>query len=111
MKYCEKCGKELMDEAVVCTGCGCPVVTKQANNSPSAPAQVVSKKAKRAKIFGILSILILAPLGLPGIILANSSKNETGGVMNKDAKTGLTCSIIGLAIWGLMLVLYFGKII
>ena len=23
MKYCSKCGKELMDEAVVCPGCGC----------------------------------------------------------------------------------------
>ena len=23
MKYCTKCGKELMDEAVVCPSCGC----------------------------------------------------------------------------------------
>ena len=23
MKYCSTCGKELMDEAVVCPGCGC----------------------------------------------------------------------------------------
>lgn len=23
MKYCTKCGKELLDEAVVCPGCGC----------------------------------------------------------------------------------------
>lgn len=25
MKYCQKCGKEIVDEAVVCTGCGCSV--------------------------------------------------------------------------------------
>ena len=25
MKYCQKCGKELFDEAVICPGCGCPV--------------------------------------------------------------------------------------
>lgn len=25
MKYCSKCGKELVDEAIVCTGCGCSV--------------------------------------------------------------------------------------
>ena len=25
MKYCQKCGKELVDEAVVCLGCGCAV--------------------------------------------------------------------------------------
>ena len=23
MKFCQKCGKEIMDEAVVCPGCGC----------------------------------------------------------------------------------------
>lgn len=26
MKYCEKCGKEIMEEEVVCPGCGCAVV-------------------------------------------------------------------------------------
>ena len=25
MKYCSKCGKELIDEAIVCPGCGCAV--------------------------------------------------------------------------------------
>ena len=25
MKFCSKCGKELMDEAVICPGCGCAV--------------------------------------------------------------------------------------
>jgi uncharacterized membrane protein YkgB len=28
MKFCQKCGKEIMDEAVVCLGCGCPVATE-----------------------------------------------------------------------------------
>ena len=23
MKYCSKCGKELVDDAIICTGCGC----------------------------------------------------------------------------------------
>ena len=23
MKYCSKCGQRLLDEAIVCTGCGC----------------------------------------------------------------------------------------
>lgn len=27
--YCSKCGKEIMDEAVVCPGCGCLVQGKQ----------------------------------------------------------------------------------
>ena len=25
MKFCEKCGKELLDEAVICVGCGCAI--------------------------------------------------------------------------------------
>ena len=25
MKFCQKCGKELVDEAVICTNCGCSV--------------------------------------------------------------------------------------
>jgi len=27
MKYCSHCGKELVDEAIVCPGCGCGVAT------------------------------------------------------------------------------------
>lgn len=34
MKYCNNCGKELMDEAIVCTNCGCAV--NGANNIKSA---------------------------------------------------------------------------
>ena len=26
--FCSKCGKEIMDEAVICPGCGCPVAGK-----------------------------------------------------------------------------------
>ena len=36
MKYCSKCGKEIMDEAVVCPNCGCAQETvKNANDSSS----------------------------------------------------------------------------
>jgi len=31
MKYCSKCGKEILDEAIVCPACGCAVV------NPSVP--------------------------------------------------------------------------
>lgn len=37
MKYCQKCGREIMDEAVICPGCGCPTngngVHNQADSS------------------------------------------------------------------------------
>ena len=32
MKFCQKCGKQIMDEAVICPGCGCQVGGAPANN-------------------------------------------------------------------------------
>ena len=103
MKYCSKCGKEIMDEAVVCPGCGCATSVETAPDKVSVP-----KSAKSASVFGILSLLLLAPLGIPAIILANKSKAETGGVMCKQAKTGLVCGIIGLCFWGISLLILLG---
>lgn len=104
MKYCAKCGKEIMDEAVICPNCGCaPEETKNVQKQEVA----VPKKAKTASVLGILSILLLAPLGIPAIILANQSKSETNGVMCKQAKTGFVCGIIGLCWWTVNLLLLF----
>lgn len=29
MKYCSTCGKEILDEAIICPSCGCAVVAPQ----------------------------------------------------------------------------------
>ena len=29
MKYCTKCGSEILDDAVICPNCGCSVETKK----------------------------------------------------------------------------------
>lgn len=43
MKYCSHCGKELMDEAVVCTGCGCAVANiSNITDVPSIVLNVLS---------------------------------------------------------------------
>ncbi|MDD6995735.1 MAG: hypothetical protein SPH68_04290 [Candidatus Borkfalkiaceae bacterium] len=41
--YCSKCGKEMPDEAVVCTGCGCLLHKKEVS-------QMVNKGEARGKI-------------------------------------------------------------
>ena len=33
MKFCSKCGKELVDEAVICINCGCSVASPTASNT------------------------------------------------------------------------------
>lgn len=96
MKFCQKCGKELMDEAVICPGCGCAV----GNQSFSGKKEdEVPKQAKTAQLLGILSIFIFAPLAIPAIILAQKSKEETGGVLCKQARVGQGCGLIGLGLW------------
>jgi len=69
-----------------------------------------SDKAKTSKTCGIISIITAfigwfcslgyasIPLAIVAIVMAVSSKKETNGVLTKDARTGLTCGIIGLVI-------------
>ncbi len=56
MKFCEKCGKEINEEAVVCTNCGCAVENK------TFKAKKVSYDAavEKAATTNIISIIILA---------------------------------------------------
>ena len=47
MKFCQHCGKEIMDEAVICPGCGCSVQTNntqvaEVDNSVSAGMVILS---------------------------------------------------------------------
>ncbi|MHC1723713.1 MAG: hypothetical protein AB9836_10995 [Aminipila sp.] len=44
--YCQKCGKEIHDETIVCVGCGCPVkpLASQSNviDEPSTGLNILS---------------------------------------------------------------------
>ena len=44
MKYCSQCGKELVDEAVVCPNCGCAVQApaNQQEDKPSAGLNILA---------------------------------------------------------------------
>ncbi len=37
MKYCSHCGKEIMDEAVICVNCGCSVNSQTSGQNISNP--------------------------------------------------------------------------
>lgn len=51
MKYCSKCGKEIMEEAVVCPGCGCLVENTQLKSTSDSGLKIA------AKIFMILGTI------------------------------------------------------
>lgn len=48
MKYCSKCGKEIMDEAVICPGCGCAQENNVQGNSVPQIKEAFSDIQKEA---------------------------------------------------------------
>ncbi len=65
MKYCQKCGKELMDEAIICPGCGCAVAAEAYRMQRYAEEN--GGLATAAIIFAFISPLVGIILGIIGI--------------------------------------------
>ena len=84
MKFCSKCGKELFDEAVVCTNCGCAV---DSNNTPAAVVDEVSVG------FCVLSFFV----PLFGVIYWAIKYKET-------PKRAKACGITAIVAWALNIV-------
>ena len=88
MKYCVKCGKELCDEAVVCTGCGCSTDYNNTNNTSGKDS--VSPQDKSSFGFGILGFFV----PLAGLILYIVYRDE----MPLRAKSSLIGAIVGVVV-------------
>ena len=72
MKYCTHCGKELLDEAVICVGCGCPVTEKStqiASGQSVDGATLINTLAQRLNTNGIIWLVIGILQILGGIFL------------------------------------------
>lgn len=57
MKYCTHCGKELLDEAVICVGCGCAVSeqnTQTVNNVSVDGTILLNTLSQRLNTNGII---------------------------------------------------------
>ncbi len=102
MKFCQKCGNEIMEEAVICPSCGCNVEQK---NAPAKGGN--DGLAIASKIFLILGCIaqgwMLIPLAwcLPiTISVCNKMKN------NEPVGTGLkVCSLLFVSLLGGILLL------
>lgn len=79
MKYCTKCGKELMDEAIVCVGCGCLTSGMPAPSSFVAP-ELQIRKRERANWIGwpiiglALQVLLFILAFVPGTWIVKTLK-------------------------------------
>lgn len=56
MKFCAKCGKEILDEAVICPGCGC-AVAMQASAPKVSYEQAISNSGVMVAVGSILLAL------------------------------------------------------
>ncbi len=89
--FCRKCGKELLDEAVVCPGCGCE--TGISNTS----------KQDEATALGICAIIFSILGGWVGLVLSivgYSSKNQKDKLLST---IGLYISIAWVIILTLLI--------
>ena len=53
MKFCQHCGKEIMDQAVICPGCGCSVQSATNQNTGDIDYSVSA---------GLVILAVLIPL-------------------------------------------------
>lgn len=103
MKFCQKCGKEIMDEAVVCPGCGCSVEGGSASNiQSSTTAPKLEEGEKRGLATAALVCSFLLPIA--GIICG-----IIGAVKYKTAKLKNQCIAaipISIVVWILCAMLF-----
>lgn len=102
MKYCSKCGKEIMDEAIVCPGCGCAVAgnpATQFSHQKSPWQSETPTLANCAVAFAILMPFVGIILGIIGTL-----KYQDEALKNRCVR-----AIIGGAFMfaGLLLLLIF----
>lgn len=87
MKYCQKCGNELMEEAVICPSCGC--------------AQTKLETEKDSSSFGWALLGFCIPL--VGFILWLVWKDSTPLKAKSAGKGALASVIASIVLW----VIYF----
>lgn len=90
MKFCSHCGKEIMEKAVICPGCGC---------------QIEESEADRANP-GLIVLSILIPI--VGIIMSIVSWNKTPHAAKTYLKTALITISVRVIFWILLYAAVFG---
>lgn len=105
MKYCAHCGKELLDEAEICMGCGCKTT------ETSAPA--LQLKTNRGLLKYIL--LNLITLGIYGLVVMSTISTDINTIASKydGKKTMHYCLVVFIFSWltlGIVPIVWFHKI-
>jgi uncharacterized membrane protein YvbJ len=107
MKYCSHCGHELVDDAVVCTNCGCAVYNQQNIRPNNRPIEQGNQPIDIMSIIGFVLAFIVAIAGLVVSIIAYNRVKFTDDYTSKSfAKAGIIISIVEIAIAVILVVAY-----
>lgn len=104
MKYCAHCGKEVLDEAVICPNCGCSVqgtpndtVNKQ--QQPYYAPQPQQESYTPLCVAGFILSFFGGILGLVLSIVAYKNAKETGNTKSMTlSKAGIIIAAVLMAI-------------
>ena len=100
MKFCTHCGKQINDEAVVCTNCGCPIK----ENSLKSKEHNESKTG-----IGVLCALFLGIIGLIiGICIYPNESNARKTFLKGWGITFGVCAGIILMVYLALIIFIFG---
>ena len=91
MKYCSHCGKEINEEAVVCTGCGCAVKTNKFNKTDSN-----NQFKTLAFVFMIINTCLFLFLGFFSIYMIYSYSASVNIIITRLMHLGIVGSFISL---------------
>ena len=102
MKFCQKCGKEIVDEAVICPGCGCAVAEEKKNEIHGNDGLAIA-----AKIFLIIGCVAQGWLLIPLAWMLPITTSIFGRMKRGDSVgTGLkVCALLFVNLVGGILLL------
>lgn len=117
MKFCTHCGKEVMDDAVICPNCGCSVQYDENPQGAAAPQNSAPQPQYRApapvdsystlSIVGLVLSFFTAFVGLIVSIMALNEAKTTGSAKSQSmAKAGIIISAIEMGLAVLVVVIY-----
>ena len=97
MKYCQYCGNEVLDEAVICLKCGCSV---DYDNKPQIKNRTaLQENCSALSIVGFIFAFFESVIGLILSIVAYCKAKETGSEKSQSlSKAGIIVSSVFLGI-------------
>lgn len=92
--FCEKCGKELFDEAVICPNCGCPTSNYLKNQNQQQYGNINLTTAKAWCMTSTIVGIIISTVGAIGFLLSAVYMFAVISILGWIF--GMICGIVGI---------------